>query len=52
MGYPGVGRDFDQKYEIFFKRLGKNVCRKIREIRIRNYFATASFMIRQRFGQG
>ena len=24
-GLPGVGRDFDQKYEIFFKRLGKNV---------------------------
>ena len=25
MGYPGVGRDFDQKYEFFFNRLGKNV---------------------------
>ena len=20
MGYPGVGRDFDQKYEIFFSK--------------------------------
>ena len=23
MGYPGVGRDFDQKYEIFFQKTGK-----------------------------
>ena len=23
MGYPGVGRDFDQKYEMFFQKTGK-----------------------------